>query len=77
MADCRNLDHHAKMVRAFERVEDPSHWKGPVSGLVTAADLVDVEEAVAYFTATVAKVTPTSHGWFRVTAAGYWAGPAA
>lgn len=78
MADCRNDLHHAEMVRAFGLVEDPSHWKGPVDGNVYAADLDTVCEAVSYFTATVAKVTPgPAEGIFHVSAAGYWAGPAA
>ncbi len=69
--------HHAKMIRAFERVENPVHWKGPVAGFVNAADVDVVCEAVSYFTATVAKVTPGPiEGRYHVTSPGYRAGPA-
>ena len=77
MTDLKFDIHHAEMVRAFERVENPVHWKGPVAGFVDAADVVTVCEAVAYFTATVAKVTPGPiEGRYHITAVGYSAGPA-
>ena len=70
--------HHAKMVAAFDLVENADHWKGPVDGFIDGADVAVVAEAVVYFTATVAEITegPTK-GRFHVKAPGYWAGPAA
>lgn len=75
-----------RMTAAFNLVANETDWKKPVLALVSnkmlqaaGLSIEDVAEAVAFFTATVAKVTPagTSDGpGYFVTAVGYRAGPA-
>ena len=75
-----------RMTAAVNLVANETDWKKPVLALVSnkmlqaaGLSIEDVAEAVAFFTATVAKVTPagTSDGpGYFVTAVGYRAGPA-
>lgn len=70
------------------RVRLDCDWKDPVDATVTAeglgvlgyrdvrAAIKNIEEAVAFYTATEAKVVPCGPGMWRVTADGYRAGPA-
>lgn len=68
---------------AWKRVEPATHWKAPVDATIyaTEEELVDVLEAIEFYTATpgeATKVETIGHGIYRfhVTAPGYWAGPA-
>lgn len=65
---------------AFERVQNKDHWKGPIDAFVTVRsedEIALIEAAVEFYTATRATVRPTSDCFrVRITAPGYWAGPA-
>lgn len=75
----------ARLEAAF-RLVSPEDWRAPIKAFVTletlnAANVTieEVTEAVAYFTATVAKTKFLPYGPFAgygVTAKGYRAGPA-
>lgn len=70
----------AEIRAAFERVENPNHWKDPVDCIVRDTDQAErdlIAFAINFFTATEAswsRVGQTSV--WRVRAAGYYAGPA-
>lgn len=66
----------AEMEAAFDLVKPAEHWKAPIDAVIPAEKRAVVAEAVAYYTATEAEFAPAGFGELRVTAAGYWAGPA-
>lgn len=84
------LDGHdeASVRAAFEKVENKDHWKGPIDAVIDAKDRNIVAFAIEFYTATTATFRPVKAGEFavgmadevagrlRVTAPGYWAGPA-
>ncbi len=64
---------------AFERVQNPAHWKGAIDCVIEEYDdreLEKIKAAVFFYTATAATIEKIGKGQFRVTAPGYWAGPA-
>lgn len=62
---------------AFKLVRNPNDWKAPISGDVKAELKEVVAVAIEFYTATVAKFSPSSFaGYVHVKAAGYRAGPA-
>jgi len=65
----------AELRKAFEQVEDPEDWRGPISSLVEVADLDLVMTAISYFTGTEAVVEGFSDELRRVTSEGYRLGP--
>jgi len=77
-----------RMTTAWSLVAPLRHWKDPVVGLVTKQMLAtlgltieDVKEAVSFYTATEATVmeclvAPGYQPGYRVTADGYFMGPA-
>lgn len=65
----------ARLRTAFDKVADPTDWKGKVNGVIDAADVNDVVDAVIYFTGTVPTVTPARGGKLRVRSVGYRMGP--
>lgn len=61
------------MNAAFERVRDPDHWKGPISGWVDPEDRAVTERAINHFAgggAVFKEVNGTDTLW--VEAPGYW-----
>lgn len=77
MADYQMLQ--AKMDAAFKMVLAPGqHWKDKIDYVVECRDheVALIAEAVEFFTATKAKVVKLREDTYRVTAPGYWAGPA-
>jgi len=73
----------AELDAAFKRVQNREHWKGAIDCVVeilTNGDLATILEAIEFYTATTGTVTPIGEigktTTFRVTAPGYWAGPA-
>ena len=63
---------------AFEKVQNPDHWKGPISAWISMDDVEITRVAVDFFTATQAEVREyptTRQAWVR--SVGYWKGPAA
>lgn len=63
---------------AFTKVANKDHWKAPIDTVVdlTPSELAATIKAIPFFTATPATITALGDGKFRVTAPGYWAGPA-
>jgi len=74
------MDIRERAIReAFERVQNQSHWKGPIDVKVAYSESFTPEvirEAVMFFTATEATIIDSGSGWMHVTAPGYWQGPA-
>jgi hypothetical protein len=66
----------AEMEAAWELVAPAEHWKAPIAAEIPAEKAAVVAEAIAFYTATEAHFEPAGAGKLRVTAAGYWAGPA-
>lgn len=68
----------ATLDAAFDKVRNKDHWKGPIDVTLPLSpdDIVAIAYAVPFFTATGANFTLVSPGVYRVTAPGYWAGPA-
>lgn len=76
----------ARMKKAFELVQDKTHWKNPINAKVTPAQLSeagvtpkDIIEAVTFYTATGCKVvdnTSMVNPHYVFKAPGYYAGPA-
>ena len=64
------------LVYGFDLVKNPEHWKGEIDRVIRAADRDVVAAAVEHFTATEAAFQELPGGRLRVTAPGYWAGPA-
>lgn len=63
---------------AFERVQNRDHWKGPIDCIIPSSDIIITAAAIEFYTATkadIAQVDGTKS--VRITAPGYWAGPAA
>lgn len=68
---------------AFNLVADPANWKNPIDRTIDLGDCEDpatflatIKESIEFYTATdgtVAQVGPTT---YRITAPGYYAGPA-
>jgi len=74
-----------EMDAAFKRVQNPDDWRGPINCVVLIANKTEIEntrqkkliiEAIEFYTATEAEITPLDGRLYRVTAAGYRAGPA-
>lgn len=65
-----------ELATAFQKVQDKAHWKNPIKSTCTKDELEVVAEAIIYFTATEASFQPIGIDLFKVTAPGYWAGPA-
>jgi len=63
---------------AFNRVQNPTNWKKPIYAVVTGSDedLKIIAEAIEFYTATSATITHLTDDMYRVTAPGYYAGPA-
>lgn len=68
---------------AWELVAPEPDWRAPIGAWVTAAELEEagttlgeIEEAVAFFTATPTLILPAGPGRWRVSSPGYRAGPA-
>ncbi len=66
----------AEMEAAWELVAPAEHWKAPISAVIPAEKKYVVEEAIAFYTATESHFEEAGPGLLKVTAAGYWAGPA-
>lgn len=66
----------AEMEAAWELVAPAEHWKAPIEAVIPASKAAVVAEAIAFYTATAAEFAEAGEGELRVTAAGYWAGPA-
>lgn len=69
----------AQYAAAFKRVENPINWKMPIDArvrVVSDEELDIILESVEFYTGTIATETPVSPGTFRITAPGYYAGPA-
>ncbi len=69
----------AELEKAWARVKPAGHWKGSINATVRVAsdaELDTILEAIVFFTATEAVTTRLGPGHFRITAPGYWAGPA-
>ena len=68
---------HEEMARAFENVQDKENWKNPINSCVRAEDVEVTKEAIVYFTATEATLGENlGNGWYKITAPGYYMGPA-
>lgn len=66
-----------QMEKAFQAVQDKKHWKNPINSCVRAEDVEVTKEAIVYFTATEATLGENlGNGWFKITAPGYYRGPA-
>lgn len=73
--------HLKKLEQAFDRVKDPRDWKAPIAANVLSSQLDITCEAIANFTATVARFRLAGENdagqlIYHVTAPGYRAGPA-
>lgn len=70
----------ALLERAWARVRPAGNWKRAIDAEVTVtalSELTDILEAIEFYTATEGAATPTAQPWtFRITAPGYYAGPA-
>jgi hypothetical protein len=80
MSEEERIEYQVRMQTAFERVEPKTHWKDKINKILPAdtsqQELNDIAEAIDYYTATQATFTSLKDGRTRVTAAGYWGGPA-
>ena len=72
-----------EMNAAFKRVQNPNDWRGLINAIIqvdSQKELDLITEAIMFYTATKATVTRISNAIYgrvyRVTAAGYRAGPA-
>ncbi len=63
---------------AFKKVQNRENWKMAIKTIVSGTDddMNVIAEAIEFYTATVATVRPLGGGSYRVTAPGYYAGPA-
>jgi len=65
---------------AWELIAPAGHWKDPIDKLVDAREnFAPIVHSIGFYTGTMAKVGPADEvepGMRRVTAPGYWAGPA-
>lgn len=66
----------AEMKAAWELVAPAEHWKAPINAVIPAEKRAVVAEAIAFYTACEAVFAEEEEGKLRVTAAGYWSGPA-
>ena len=67
----------SQLEEAFKVVQPASHWKNPIYKVIP--DIYDralIAESIVHFTATEATFTPAGEGYVKVTADGYFAGPA-
>ena len=67
-----------QLAAAFDRVRNPRDWKAPIRAVIAAGERSVVEQAVLWFTETVAVFEPARGEAERlmVTAPGYRLGPA-
>lgn len=63
----------AELKAAFERVQDPTNWKNPISALIPAHHQDVTREAVIFFAGCVPKFTNAGGNNLRVAAVGYYA----
>ena len=61
---------------AFEKVENKSHWKGPIKAVIHESEIEKTAAAVMFYTATEMTVLSRAFGLAEVAAPGYYAGPA-
>ncbi len=67
---------HEQLVQAFDRVQDPNDWRGPIRAEIPAAMRSLVEKAIVWFTATAPAFVRTDRpGVLLATAPGYLRGP--
>ena len=77
----------AELSRAFDRVKNSDHWKGPIDGFCRIEERYLIASAIMFYTSTEARFSETLPGvsgsfvplpadWLRVQAVGYWNGPA-
>lgn len=73
-----NLHTIAELSAAFDAVKSAEHWKAPIDAQIRGEEVVITLAAIEYYTATQGKLGSfnPSTCTFRVTAPGYWAGPA-
>ncbi|MFI5223015.1 MAG: hypothetical protein ACHQX3_02025 [Nitrospirales bacterium] len=60
---------------AFEKVRNREHWKNPINAKLknqNEEDLAMIQEAVTFFTGSVAEISTNSAGMTRVQADGYF-----
>lgn len=63
---------------AFENVQDPTDWRGPIdfAGDMHPEDVAATVAAIRHFTATEPKVSTLANGETRIESVGYRMGPA-
>lgn len=73
----------AVLSAAFDRVKNPDHWKNPIDAYITIdtpEELATVLEAIEFYTATSGTARKLHRvgdaDVYRITAPGYYAGPA-
>lgn len=69
----------AEFDAAFDLVKNRDHWKGPIDATLAGASpalVATVLDAIEFYTATDGVATKLGDGVYRITAPGYWAGPA-
>lgn len=67
---------HIELKPYFDRVCNKSDWKRKIDAFCRIEDAEKVIRAIAFFTATEAKITRMNDEWVRVQADGYRLGPA-
>lgn len=74
---------HEALSRAFDRVRNKSHWKDAIDAIVLTVNKAELDLilfAVEFYTATKATAVcvrgEVGLRTYRITAPGYWAGPA-
>jgi hypothetical protein len=70
----------AELTAAFDKVKNKDHWKNPIDATIPVADVDITAKAITFFTATQPKFFRVGeqgrNAKMRVTAPGYYAGPA-
>jgi hypothetical protein len=71
---------NAELTAAFDKVKNADHWKNPIDATIPVADVDITAKAIEFFTATKASLFRVGgidgKVRMRVTAPGYYAGPA-
>lgn len=72
-----SAERHSELTNAFNAVCDKADWKRPIKATIAAEAATLTVEAIMFFTATEATVTPTADAQFVIVETiGYRAGPA-
>ena len=66
----------AEIKKAFNKVQNPSDWKAPISATIKENEREVMAEAIKFYTATEAHFRPAGPGLLSVYAKGYRLGPA-